>query len=169
MAPLDYDLYFWRNDFSPKTYFGVSLCPPFASSTKIPKISLPKSIIISTNHTLDDQCFNLDDLLARFGPPFSISVRDQLNLLNCNKYNAKTSLLPFRAFLFGIKNQLKVFFHPPFLGRHFLLSYVDIFLKIITLGTPSKSSGRQNGIQSRPSGAKMAPYPALPILYFEKC
>ena len=51
------------------------------------------------NHTLDAKGFNLYALLAPFGPPFSINFPDHLNLISCNRYNAKTfftiSGLPF--------------------------------------------------------------------------
>ena len=51
---------------------------------------LPDSLKIWENTTLDAQGFNLDDLLMRFGLPFSINQCDHLNLLNCKMYNAKT-------------------------------------------------------------------------------
>jgi hypothetical protein len=55
-----------------------------------------------------------------FGIHFSINFPDRLNLVICNKYNAKTSFLPFQASHFCIKNRSKnhvfskQFLKPPF-------------------------------------------------------
>ena len=66
------------------------------------------------------QNFNLYNLLMPCGLPFSTKFRDRLNLLNCNKYNAKTILLRLNASHFGIKNgSTKHVFLNPFLGHHF--------------------------------------------------
>ena len=65
-----------------------------------------------------------------FGSPFSIKFQDLLNLLNCNKYNAKTYLLPLSAPPFRI-NFPSLFddlsgTNP---GRHFFVTY-NYFVRI---------------------------------------
>ena len=95
------------------------------------------------------------------------TFRDQLNLLNCNTYNAKTFFLQFQASHFGIRYQSTnhALPNPPF--GHFLIISWWIFkkqkIKTLTVGTPSLSSGRQNGTQNRPSGVKnrIKYYPAF--------
>ena len=82
-----------------------------------------------------------------FGITFSINFPDRLNLVICNKSDAKTSFLPFQASQFSIKNRSKnhVFFKP-FLGppfSHFFL----IFFKSCRFWDPLRN----------PTGAKMAP------------
>ena len=73
----------------PQIYLFAFWARLLAERRNIKKTSLPKSINISKNATLDAQGFNVDDLLAPFGFSFSINFRDHPNLLNCNNYNAK--------------------------------------------------------------------------------
>ena len=56
------------------------------------------------------QWLDVDHLLGLFGHPLFFNFRDHPNLLNCDKHNAKTILLPLQAFHFGIVNQLKFMF-----------------------------------------------------------
>ena len=75
---------------------------------------------------------------------FSFNFRDHLNLLNWNECDAKTCLLPFRASHFSIKINNKIMsFQSPYLDIIFFIFYW-FFQKMVTLGTTSKSSGRQN-------------------------
>ena len=70
----------------------------------IKKTSLPKSIKISKDQSLNAKGFNLYAFLMPLGPQFSINFLDRLNLLICNNYIAKASFFHFQASHFGIPN-----------------------------------------------------------------
>ena len=73
-----------------------------------------------------------------FWDPFSFKFRDLLNLLDCNKYNAKPCFLQFRASHFGIKNQsTNHVVSNPFLGPHFS-RFMLIFIKKAHFRDPFK-------------------------------
>ena len=79
------------------------------------KISLPKSIKLSTNINLDAKIFNGGAFLMQFGFPFSINFPDRLNLLICNKYIAKTAFSQSRPPILASKiSQEFIFVHHPF-------------------------------------------------------
>lgn len=78
------------------------------------------------------------------GSTFSIHVRDRRNMLNYNRYNAKSSVLKFLASRFGIKIQsINHIYSNPLLGHHFS-RFMFILSKNVYFGGPFKSSGRQN-------------------------
>ena len=55
-----------------------------------------------------------------FGAPLSFKIRDLLNLLNCNRYNAEISFLQFQASQFGTPSQSSTHvFQTPFLDLIF--------------------------------------------------
>ena len=72
-----------------------------------------------TKSELDAQGFDIDDLLVPFGPPFWIKIREDLDLLNCNRYNAKICFYHFRSPILAPKLIKKLFVLGPILGRHF--------------------------------------------------
>ena len=80
-------------------------------------------------------------------PPFLIHFRDHLNLLNCNKYNAKNVLFTISGLPIWHQKPINksCLFKPPSWTSFFY--FMLIVSKKLTLGTPSKSSGRQNGTQ----------------------
>ena len=84
-----------------------------------------------------------------FGIPFSINFLDRLNLLLCNKYNAKTS------FLFWHQKSIKksCLFNPSF-WTSFFLFFFSFFIKCSIWRTASKSNGLQKGIKNRASTTK---------------
>ena len=102
------------------------------------------------------QWLDFEDFVGPFGHPFFINVRTHPNLLNCNKHCAKTIFLQLLASHFGIKNTLQIYvFSRRDPGPHFFLILFASMSKNAICGPPSKSSGRANGIQNQPSGAKM--------------
>ena len=69
--------------------------PDFSPNEKISKSQACQNRYKSQKKiALDVQCFNIDEFLATFRPPFSIDFPD-LNLLNCNKYFFTIWGLPF--------------------------------------------------------------------------
>ena len=112
------------------------------------KTSLPKSIKISKNHTLDTQGFNFDHFLMPYGPQFSINFRDHLGLLICDEQNAKTFFYHFRPPTLTSKSMKNHNLWTPFLDLISLISFNVYFTfskKVVDCVTPSKSRGRQNG------------------------
>ena len=105
---------FWPNK---KTYKN--------QACRNPSKSLEKSA------TLDAQGFQFDHLLMPFRLPFSINFRDRLNLLNCNKYNAKTICLQRQASHCGIRNLStnNVFVKLPSWTSFFSIYLIACFLK----------------------------------------
>ena len=98
--------------------------------------------------------FNFNRFGMPFGAPFSINFRDLLNLLNCNKYNAITSITSQgTSFLHQFYIISSVFRHRSWSPLFNSLCW--FYQKIVNLGTPSKSSGRQNGTTNRPRAAKL--------------
>ena len=86
-----------------------------------------------------------------FGIPFSINCPDRLNLVICNKYNAKTSFLQFQA---SQKSINKSCLFKAVSWTSFFSFLGDFFQKWSILGPASKSV-RVKWYQNRPSGAKM--------------
>ena len=144
----------WIMTGSSKSSFGLVLAPEFCffdllvrflpAPQNIEKPSLPKSITISKNHTLDAKGFNFGGFLMPFGSSFLIVFPDHLDLLICNKYNA-VFFFTILGLPFGHQNSISKscfsFCKSPFLEVLFLID----FKKFVDLGTPSKSSGRQHG------------------------
>ena len=135
---LDFQLVLVRSHESPKSLI-MKMCWPFSPAQQnFPKTSLPKSIEISRNHSLDAKGFNFDakgfnfdTVLISFGPPSSINDPDRLNLQICNVYNTKTYCLQVLASHFDIINQKTdhVFVTPPLLGP-LCSNFFDLFLKM---------------------------------------
>ena len=112
--------------FGPRQSFELLLhifCrQPFGRTKKHPKIKLAKIHQHLKNVTLDAPGFNFDNLFMPVGLPFLISVRERLNLLNCNKYNAKPFVNHFRPAILATKINKQIrFFQTPFLDIIFLI------------------------------------------------
>ena len=74
-----------------------------------------------------------------FGITFSINFPDRLNLVICNKYNAKTSFLHFRPLKLASKiDRTIMFFQSRFLDLLFLIFLKFIIRKWSILGPPFK-------------------------------
>ena len=104
--------------------------------------------------------------LDPFWRPCFVHFPDRLNLVICNKYNAKTSFFSFQASHFSIKNRSTnhVFFKP-LLGPPFSHFFFDFFQKWSILGPPLKI---QWGQQSAPGPLK-DPAERVSMVFASRC
>ena len=91
----------------PPGAYGGFLDSLLVERKNIQKTSLPKSIKISQNATLDAQGFNCDHFLMPFGLPFSINFHDRLILLNRDICNAKICFFANSGLPFWHKRSIK--------------------------------------------------------------
>ena len=99
---------------------------------------------------------NFKIIVEPFWHQFSLHFTTSRKLIFCNRYNAKCLFVfAFQALPFLHRKSIQAccFFKTPSWTSFFEI-VCRFYAKMIHLGTASKSSGRQNWTQNRPSGTK---------------